>query len=165
MQCKLCVILAKHKAVNKGKIFGKCFIFWRRQFHVKRNQIAGISRRLFDVAKYNKKTARVLQQYLSKNEWNIFRIFHTFVGYRMNHLCNIERQRVGEAQIKMEKWKNQNHIFHFRFLFSPLPQLSLCLIHTHISLSVCIDNLLAWTVSWLCLLPSCDAWRAQLNFN
>lgn len=27
VQCKLCANLAKHKAVNKGKIFGKCFVF------------------------------------------------------------------------------------------------------------------------------------------
>lgn len=61
--------LAKHKAVNKGKIFGKCFVFWRRQFHDKPNQFAGISclnhvHIMFDVAKANK-TARLLQHFVS----------------------------------------------------------------------------------------------------
>lgn len=61
--------LAIHKAVNKGKIFGKCFVFWRRQFHDKPNQFAGISclnhvHIMFDVAKANK-TARLLQHFVS----------------------------------------------------------------------------------------------------
>lgn len=93
---------------------------------------------------------RKLQEYCSilplqcssKNDGNIlvFRIFDTFV----NHLCNIEHQSVGEAQIKMQKWKNQKQIFHFRFLFPALPQLSLCLEHTHKFHSV-----YASTIYWL----------------
>lgn len=107
---------------------------------------------------------RKLQEYCSilplqcssKNNGNIlvFWIFDTFV----NHLCNIEHQSVGEAQIKMEKLEKSKTNISFQISLSrPSSIVSLSRTHTHFAQcmhrqSIGLDSRLALPVCQLCCL-------------